>query len=289
MVTLPGRREGEELEVVMPSKATADAIRGLHKRAKTTEAVEAAQVEVTRAQGEIDEMETMIATDPVGFIIDNVPKEVIREVALALVTQKDIWPELQETLAGLSDPNELRVVQAEVQTARLTSREQLRKIADAKKSSRETARKIVEGIDLMVPVTEGITASRREQIIADVRQHVGDAVRSQKLTVVDPKDLPLLAAPALRQHGIDPLKAAEVLNQSLTGGKAPGSRPASTSTKKKTGAQFKEARAKKKRAAASTPAGGGAPAAKPNLPKGQRVEERIAFAKEHGIARLLGR
>ena len=138
----------------------------------------------------------------------------------------------------------------------------------------------------MVPVTEGITESRRDTIVQTLEGEAARLIREKNLEKVDPADLVLLLAGTLRAQGIEPMAAAAAL-----AGKAPTDKPAPakrTSAKRKqpTKAELKAASDKRRKAAVVTPPGASAPAARTKLPPGTRVEEAIKIAREKGIASL---
>lgn len=288
VVAIPARREGDDdIEITVDDKNVAERLRQLKNAAMRGEQIREAQARIERDQAEIEDMENYIQTDPAGFIINNVPVDVVEVVALSLITEPEIWERVQPRLEQLSDPSELRLMQAELKTQRLEAEKVLQKRAEGRRHSKQQAKIILDGIEKMVPLTDGITESRRETIIGSVQRAVAAAVREKRLTSIDVGDLPLLASAALRQHGIDPMAAAAALQ---AGGEEsePGKKKPLAKKKQKTAKQLKTASEQRKKAAASSPAGTGAPAAAPKLPAGQTIEERIALAKEKGLGTLLG-
>jgi len=287
IVAIPARREGDEdIEIAVEDKAMAERLRQLKNSAIRGEQLHAQQVRIEKDQADIEEMETWISTDPAGFIMSNVPPEVVEVVAMTLITKPEIWARVQDKLEALSDPSELRLVQAELKTQGLEAEKFLRTQAEGRRHSKQQAKLILSGIDKMVPATDGISDSRREAIVASVQNAVAAAVREKKLTSIDVKDLPLLASAVLRSHGIDPMTAAAALAEDGDGESEPGKK-APAKRKQKTAKQLKSVSDKRKKAAASTPPGGGAPAAATKLPAGQRLEDRIALARQKGIGSLM--
>jgi len=287
IVAIPARREGDDdIEIAVEDKATAERLRQLKNSAVRGEQLHAQQARIEKDQADIEEMETWISTDPAGFIMNNVPPEVVEVVAMTLITKPEIWARVQDKLEALSDPSELRLVQAELKAQGLEAEKFLTKQAEGRRHSKQQAKLILSGIDKMVPATDGISDSRRETIIASVQNAVAAAVRDKKLTTIDVKDLPLLASAVLRQHGIDPMAAAAAMAEEGDSESEPGKKPPAK-RKQKTAKQLKSDSDKRKKAAASTPPGSGAPAAVPKLPSGQRLEDRIALAREKGIGTLM--
>ena len=287
VVGIPARREGDpDIDIPVDDAEKAERLRQLVNSAVRSEEMKATVARVERDQALIEDMETFISTDPVGFIIANTPAEVQEMVAMSLITTPGIWEKVQDQLEQLSDPNTLELTQAKLEAKRLKAQNTLREKADGRRESKKQARVLTDGIEKMVPVTDGITESRRETIIASVQEAIVAAVREKNLKTIDVEDLPLLASAALRKHGIDPLAAAG----NLQGGSVdsePGAKPPAKKVQR-TAAELKSASDKRKQAAAGTPPGSGAPAAAPKLPAGQTVEERIALAREKGLGALMG-
>lgn len=288
VVTLPARREGEaELELVLEDKEAVERIRQLRNGFMRGEETRAAQAQIVVDQGQIEEMETWISTDPVGFIVSNLPEQTTQRVAMSLITAPKVWDAVKEQLAVLQeDPNELRVIQAELKSQRLEMTSQLKTLADGRKQAREVAHRIEEGIQKLVPVSEGLADGRRDKIIADLQMDIAKQVRDRQLVDVRVDDLPLMAAAVLRSHGIDPIAAAKLLADGDVEPE-PGKSPAKA--KQPTGKELVQARKKRKKAAASAPPGADALVTRPKLPKGQRLEDRLALAREKGLASLAGR
>lgn len=288
VVTLPARREGEdELELVLEDKEAVERIRQLRNGYMRGEETRAAQAQIVVDQGQIEEMETWISTDPVGFIVSNLPEQTTQQVAMSLITAPKVWDAVKEQLAVLQeDPNELRVIQAELKSQRLEMTSQLKTLADGRKQAREVAHRIEDGIQKLVPVSEGLPDGRRDKIIADLQVDIAKQVRERQLVDVRVDDLPLMAAAVLRSHGIDPIAAAKLL---ADGGVEPEPGKSPAKAKQPTGKELVQARKKRKKAAASAPPGADALVTRPKLPKGQRLEDRLALAREKGLAALAGR
>lgn len=288
VVGLPGRREGEdEVEIVAENPEIAERLRQLKNAAVRGDQIKAREEKTERDQKQIEELEVYIGTDPAGFILANVPAAVVDEVALSLITHPEVWARIQEQIRALEDPAELRIVTAELKAKRAESAGKLRQAVDDRRYAREQGKILKDSIAKMVPVTEGITESRRDTIVQTLEGEAARLIREKNLEKVDPADLVLLLAGTLRAQGIEPMAAAAAL-----AGKAPTDKPAPakkrTSAKRKqpTKAELKTASDKRRKAAATTPPGASAPAARTKLPPGTRVEEAIKIAREKGIASL---
>jgi hypothetical protein len=288
VVALPPRREGDdEFEIVVESKEAAERLRQLKNGYEAAGKLRAEREAVEQDRALIEEMEVWIGTDPAGFIIQNVPPETIEDVALSLVLEPAVFEKLSERLQqALEDPRERRVLQAELKAARASAQSGLRTAIETRRYAKEQGRIVRDAIARMVPVTDGITETRRTAIIQTLETAVAQTIREKKLEKIEVDDVPILLASQLRAAGIDPLHAAQLLK-----GK-PASEPGARLAKKRkqpTRAELMQASQRRKRAAASTPPGGGAPASRTKLPAGQTLEERFKLAREKGLGVLLGR
>lgn len=291
VVALPGRREGEDpVEIVVESKEVADRLRQLNNGFARGEEIREREEAVARDQQQIEELEVFIGTDPVGFIETNVPKEVTQTVALSLVLQhlgdKTFTDRL---LPALQDEKERRTLTAELKADRAEAKGRLQEVIEVRRFAKQQAKTIRETIELMVPETEAISGDRRSAIKETLEKAVGAAVREKKLQKVEPEDLPVILTKSLRAAGIDPLAAAQAIKsgEKVTDSE-PGKRPAKKKVKQPTAKELKQASDKRKKAAASAPPGAAAPAARPKLPEGQNLEQRLAeVRKRGGIAKAM--
>ncbi len=195
------------------------------------------------------------------------------------------WESLKAQIDRLfSDPQELRTAQAESKAARLEAKDKLEKRIEQRKENQETGTKLRDAIDLMVPET--MAEKTREQLIADLTRDTSDHITRNKLVKLDVKDLVPILAARLESSGIDPLDARKaILNGSRSRGKI--STKKGPKKKPKTGTELARASAKRKKvAAAPGPGKRAAPTQPTKLPAGQTIKERIAAAREHGIAAL---
>ena len=292
VLALPPRREGEpEIEIVAESIETAEALRRLSNQAARGADLEARETRVATDQAQIEELEVFIGTDPVGFIEANVPGEVTDTVALALVTDPDVLARIKDRLfPALQDQKEMRTLRAELKGDRAEAKNTLRETIEVRRFAKEQAKIVRDTLRIMVPETEGISAERRSAIIETLEKGVGSAVREKAIQKITPEDLPVILTKELRAAGIDPLAAAQAIQN---GGKAaPGSEPGKSPAKKKvkrpTAKELKQADGKRKKAATSAPPGAAVPATRPKLPAGQNLEDRMKLVREKGIGALMG-
>ena len=287
-VSVPGRHpNSEDIEIEVDDKELAERIAHLKSGFMRGEEVREREQAMSASEDAMAELSEAFEVDPAGFVMEYVTeKDELAQVALALLSEPDVWDRISAQVDKLfSDTGELRTLRAEVKAARLESKEQIQKRAARRKENAEAGRKLGEAIDLMVP--DSIEGTRREQLITDLTRDTTDHITRNKLEKLDVKDLVPILAARLETNGIDPLEARKAVQD--------GSRSrAKTTTKKrprkkaKTGQELAKASAKRKKvAAAPGPGKKAAPTQPTKLPAGQTIEERIAAAREKGLAAFL--
>lgn len=288
VVGLPPRREGdEEVEIVAENQEVAERLRQLKNQAVAGAQLQEREAKVETDFAQIEEMELQIGTDPVGFILKNVPEQTIGLLTLALVTDDAVLASIKDQLfPALQDEKELRTLRAELKGARAEAKNSLRDAVEAKRYGKEQAKIIRGAIAHMVPVTDGISESRRTAIIQDLELAAATEVRTKQLQKVEPGDLPVLLSAKLRAHGIDPLAASKAITDGANSEAGSTSSP-KKKAKRPTTKELKTASARRKKAAAVTPPGGSAPASRPKLPEGQKLSDRFKLAREKGLGALL--
>lgn len=288
VVGLPPRREGdEEVEIVAENLEVAERLRQLKNQAIAGGQLQERETKVETDLAQIEEMELQIGTDPVGFILKNVPEQTIGLLTLALVTDQNVLASIKDQLfPALNDEKELRTLRAELKGERAEAKNSLRDAVEAKRYGKSQAKIIRVAIAQMVPVTDGISESRRTAIIQDLELAAATEVRSKQLQKVEPGDLPVLLSAKLRAHGIDPLAASKAISDGPTS-EAGSTSPPKKKAKRRTTKELKSASERRKKAAAVTPPGGSAPASRPKLPEGQKLSDRFKLAREKGLGALL--
>ena len=288
VVGLPPRREGdEEVEIVAENLEVAERLRQLKNQAIAGGQLQEREAKVETDLAQIEEMELQIGTDPVGFILKNVPEQTIGLLTLALVTDQNVLASIKDQLfPALNDEKELRTLRAELKGERAEAKNSLRDAVEAKRYGKSQAKIIRGAIAQMVPVSDGISESRRTAIIQDLELAAATEVRSKQLQKVEPGDLPVLLSAKLRAHGIDPLAASKAITDGANSEVGSTSSP-KKKAKRPTTKELKSAATRRKKAAAVTPPGGSAPATRPKLPEGQTLSDRFKLAREKGLGALL--
>ena len=285
-VKVPGRQpDDEDIEIEVDSQETAERLAQMRNGYMSGEEVRQRMVQVEASEDAMEELSDSFEVDPAAFVMKYTDEENLPAVVMSLLTDGNVWESLKAQIDRLfSDPQELRTAQAESKAARLEAKDKLEKRIEQRKENQETGTKLRDAIDLMVP--EKMSEKAREQLIADLTRDTSDHITRNKLVKLDVKDLVPILAARLESSGIDPLDARKaILNGSRSRGKI--STKKGPKKKPKTGQELAKASAKRKKvAAAPGPGKRAAPTQPTKLPAGQTIKERIAAAREHGIAAL---
>lgn len=290
VAVLPGRGpDDDDIEIEVSDQATADRINHMRNGFMRGEQIRASIAELQGAQEELAVIEDQFAFDPAGFVLDNVDAKQMAQVTLGLLVQEGVWDALQKTINKLvDDPGELRTLRAEAKAARLETKDELKKLADTRKTQNANAAELRDAIDLIIPDT--MDDAKRARLVADVSRDLVEHINSQNLKKLDPKSIVTIVADRLELHGIDPLDARKALKSGKPnrGGVSTKKKP---KTKPKSGKQLRKASARRKKvAAAPGPGRKAAPTPPKKLQAGQTIKERIAsIRKAGGLGKFLGR
>jgi hypothetical protein len=287
-VTVPGRQpDDEDIELEVEDQELAERIAHLKSGFLRGEEVREREIAMNASEDSMAELSQAFEVDPAGFVMQYTEnKDELARVALALLTLPDVWEKISPQVDKLfTNEGELRTLQAEIKAERLEAKDKLTKRSEQRKENAENGRKLASAIDLMVP--ESLKESLRDQLIADLTRDTTDHISRNKLGKLDVKDLVPILASRLETNGIDPLDARKaILNGSRSRGKI--STKKGLKKKPKTGQELAKASAKRKRAAAAPgPGKKAAPVQPTKLPAGQTIKERIAAARDKGIAAFL--
>lgn len=286
-VSVPGRHpNSEDIEIEVDDKELAERIAHLKSGFVRGEEVREREQAMAASETAMEELSESFAVDPTGFIMEYTEKDELPQVALALLTEPGVWEKISAQVDKLfADTGELRTLRAEIKADRLEAKDKLTKRSARRKENAESGRKLGEAIDLMVP--EAVEGSRRDQLITDLTRDTTDHITRNKLEKLDVKDLVTILAARLETNGIDPLDARKAIQDGsrsrgkITTKKRPEKKP-------KTGKELATASAKRKKvAAAPGPGKKAAPTQPTKLPAGQTIKERIAAARDKGLAAFL--
>ncbi len=285
-VKVPGRQpEDEDLEIEVEDQELAERINHLRNGFMRGEEIRERMVQIDASEEAMEELSDSFEVDPAAFVMKWTDDENLPSVVLALLTESQVWDSLKAQIQKLfNDPQELRTAQAEAKSNRLEAAQKLTKRIEQRKENAKSGAELRDAIDLMVPET--LAEKARDLLIQDLTRDTADHITRNKLGSLDVKDLVPILAARLESNGIDPLEARKaVQNGSRSRGKI--STKKGPKKKPKTGTELAKASAKRKKVAA--PPGPGkraAPTQPTKLPAGQTIKERIAAAREHGIAAL---
>ena len=286
-VTVPGRQpEDEDIELEVEDQELAERIAHLKSGFMRGEEVRQRMVQVDASEDAMEELSESFEVDPAAFVMKYTDEENLPAVVMSLLTDGNVWDSLKVQIDKLfSNPQELRTAQAESKAARLEAAQKLTTRIKQRKENQETGAKLRDAIDLMVP--ESMAEKARDILIADLTRDTSDHITRNKLVGLDVKDLVPILAERLESSGIDPLDARKaILNGSRSRGKITTKK--GPKKKPKTGQELVKASAKRKKvAAAPGPGKRAAPTQPTKLPAGQTIQERIAAAREHGLAALV--
>lgn len=287
-VLVPGRQPGDEdIELEVEDQELAERIAHLKSGFLRGEEVREREIQMNASEDSMAELSQAFEVDPAGFVMEYMEdKDELAQVALALLTLPDVWKKISPQVDKLfTNEGELRTLQAEIKADRLEAKEKLTQRSAQRKENAENGRKLATAIDLMVP--DSLTEARRDQLIADLTRDTTDHISRNKLGMLDVKDLVPILASRLETNGIDPLDARKAIqNGSRSRGKI--STKKGLKKKPKTGQELAKASAKRKGAAAAPgPGKRAAPVQPTKLPAGQTIKERIAAARDKGLAAFL--
>jgi hypothetical protein len=286
-VKVPGRQpEDEDIELEVEDQELAERIAHLKSGFMRGEEVRQREIQMNASEDAMEELSESFEVDPAAFVMKYTDEENLPAVVMSLLTDGNVWDKLKTQIDKLfADPQELRTVQAESKSARLEAAQKLTTRIKQRKENQETGAKLRDAIDLMVP--ESMAEKARDILIADLTRDTSDHITRNKLVGLDVKDLVPILAERLESSGIDPLDARKAIqNGSRSRGKI--STKKGPKKKPKTGQELVKASAKRKKvAAAPGPGKRAAPTQPTKLPAGQTIQERIAAAREHGLAALV--
>lgn len=290
-VELPPRRPGEApLVIDAGDPETAEALRRLANQAMAGEEVRAVRAAVEQEQQGLQQAREYIETDPVGFVMENLPPAMQDEIALQLLANPDVWPRVQSVLEGMLDPERRDLLVARLENRRLTMREDLRQQRESRIATQQNAQEVRAAVMDLMP--DHFSPEQQGQFLRDAMTDLGRYADQMNARRIEPAHIPALLASRMAALGLDPVeRAAAAANKRLRGANGtparPGAsaRPASPSAppgpKKVTATTFVEGQERRRKVAAVAPAGAGVPPATlPSPPPGATLKEATAFLRK---------
>lgn len=309
VVEIPNRFPGQApLPIAVSDEATAERLRQLVNGYRRTEELSAQQAEVARTREEIDDFRTALEVDPIGIVLGGTPPEQRMTLAMALLTQNDVWESLQAPvdvgngqqvplIEYLGDPTGRRLAAAQVEIDRRDARDLAQQRITSRRESVRTARTVEQAVRTIAPET--LSDDAREVFVEDAIADVIAHLKRTRQSAIHPHDIAPLLARRLAVHGMSVDDAARRLIEASaprdSAGRAasPTARPASraavvpgrqpTPAGGRTPEQLRANADARRAVAAQAPAGAGAPtgATLARPPQGSGVREAIAHARQN--------
>lgn len=285
-VRLPGRGEGEELEIEVSDPETAERLRQVANDGMRRAEFNRRIGEVEQGRAELREVEELIQQDPVGFVTERLDASLREQVTTALLADPEIYERVAETLTGWDeDPSRRDADRYRIRAEQAERRDKLRTEQAEGRAVREHAHAVAAAVRELIPDDADDRTAR--DFYADA---IGDLQRAARERDVAPADVPALLERRLRLYGL-PATARDSLTaeHAPSAGDAaarPGGRkapdPASrAATARATGKRFRQASARRRQVAATAPAGAGAPPLQQaRAPKGTGVKGAVEHARK---------
>ncbi|MDZ7418784.1 MAG: hypothetical protein ONB52_21885 [candidate division KSB1 bacterium] len=278
---MPERGEPEVIEFEVEDEQSYNILNRLQNLAEIGRQYRERERALERKAEQLAEVEDLIASDPLGFVVERLSPQLKTDVAVSVLLEdgglEQLDRRIQEILtragydsAGglqevLADPHALRLLRSELRATRLQIREQLQALAEERRAQRAIAQKVADQVDELVPRDVGDLD--RDVVVAKVTAYVRDRVARLGLQRLEPEDVALLVQQQLRDLGVRAAKQA--------------------GTRSPKPEDLLKAQSEKRKAAAAAPAGAGAPVGpSPKAPK--TTEEAIHLARKQGLRGLLG-
>lgn len=292
VIELPGRREGEESELVaMPDEATAERLRQVLNGYQRVEQLRAEREAFTAQREEFQATQTEMQIDPLGYILDSnrsgiTPKQQVN-LALSILTSEEVWDRAKGVLDQIiKNPQALATLRAEAKAERGELREEARTTVQEQQILSRNARGIMSVIDRITP--DGFADQQRELFVRDCLSDVKQFLRDRNLRTLDPRYVPQILQQRLGLYGINPemVKAALSSARPAAPARANGAPPAGTPPrapappKQPTAADLRKGSERRAAAAAAAPPGVGAPGTGVQAPpKGSSLKEAFKHAR----------
>ena len=307
IVRLRPRNGDEPVEIVVDDLETAEILRANINDGMRRAEFNRQMAEVQAQREELDYIYESLRLDPVNFIMDHVTKPEIRiELARYLLADPAVYDKVIEEYAQVDgDPDALDAKRAKLELERINRREQMRRELE---EARAVQRNIRQVHQVLSELAEGLDEATANRFIQIAGRDLADYVRLHNLTMLDPAEVPLILKrlgtldlfglrPGAQGSASAPARAAGGAAAAYAQPGASGVPPARPKgpaeariassqavQAQRVGEQFRAAHARRAAATAVAPAGVGATPLRVQPPKGQTVKERIAWARQHGLA-----
>lgn len=228
---------------------------------------------------ELKAVETEIQVNPVGFVLDRLAPTIRRDVAKALVLEE--WDTIIDELARYAESDGTRkLALSDVRDGLRQSREKV----DAMSAHERRASDVMNATRGLIPETA--SEEDAQDFIVDAARLFEDMTR-QGLSV-EPEKVPEYLASRLRRYGFQPAPQAsgsptQIPKLAVASPKGPNAQQLAEKAKAQQ-QRLKVAQQSRTNGAAVAPAGAGAtPTTRLQPPKGQTIEERAKWVRQHGF------
>jgi hypothetical protein len=294
-VQLPGRGPDDpDIEIEVGDEEIANRLRQMRKGYDRKNRLDADRADVQQKERELDEVDTLLRADPVGFVLERVNPEIKKQLALNLLADDEIYEHVVEQIADWEQsPDKKEGSRLKLENDRLKSQGDVRDQLDRTHRFRDQGDAVDAAIDALVPDT--MDEDTANLFLADARRDMLAHIQKEGFALMNDAELeafvakvPSVLARRLRLYGIAPRDGAD-------GGSPPAStatpvaRPATPEAARlveearATPERVRKTVARRKAAGAAAPSGHGLPASPPGIkpPPGAGVKEAIAHARKH--------
>jgi hypothetical protein len=306
VVALPGREPGDpDVEIEVEDPEVAERLRQLRngfRRGEQVrqerEAVEADRAALREWHQTMQDVKRDLEIDPVGFILSDVEEVPLKaEILAALLVDDELMKsDAARTLLDRAamGPEELADLRRDVEHQRTVRELDRVKDEQVRRAHREGALQTLSRMEQFIPEDFEDDVGFRKQATKVLGTLAGETGR----TVFSLAEIrsALDRAGTFAEFGVDP-DSANLENSASQGGDRPRAKgkvrratAAQVRTAKpdpettgKTAASMKKKSTARKAAATVAPAGAGAPVARVEVPSGQGVKDRIAWARKVGL------
>lgn len=296
VVELPGATDGEVVQLEVPDEETKAQLQRLRDGFMQSEELRATEQRVQQTQAQLAEAEEVIQTDPVGYVLGNLPTAMQDEIALHLLGNPAVWERIGATVEKMLDPDQRELISAKLEARRYQMQDTLRTQRSQRIATEQNAREVFQFVQALVP--EGFEDGKRRQFVSDAMRDLGQFAEQTGRATVAPEMVPTLLASRMAAYGLNPVERAAAAAKSRQNGhslpaRAPDGRfvpspqspsataPAAPAPKRVTAKTFVEGQKRREAVAGVAPAGAGAPPLTlEGPPPGANLAEASAFLRK---------
>jgi hypothetical protein len=264
-------RGEDDLELVLPDAEAVERFNRAVNDGLRKKDYEAKLQTVAQKEAEVAEFFTALEHNPIGTVINAIPREASLDVARALVAEHwdALFPELQQFS---QDPTRVRETKLDARERAMQADQQARSVVQAN----QRAAAILSATEALVP--DRVAPEIRTRFLRDAERDLIDA--AQRGVAISPDTVQTLLHDRIAMYGFgqDPVKPVKPVVAKRVGQSNPPATTPDVDKAKQVQARLVQTAQARKAAAALPPAGRGAVAVRaPLVPKGADIEA----ASEH--------